>query len=501
MIGTAVLSAGLRWQDIVPGAPAPAQEPVQPDLSAFGSDPWWLILLKAVVIFAMLVVIVLLTIWGERRIVAFMQQRVGPNRVGPFGVLQGLADGIKLALKEDVVPKAADKPVYWLAPVIAAIPAFLAFSVIPLGPEVSIFGQSTRLQLTDLPVAVLFVLAITSIGIYGIVLGGWASGSTYPLLGGLRSSAQMISYEVAMALSFVAVFLYAGSMSTSQIVDAQAHGGTTEILGMTMHLPSWYAILLLPSFLIYLTSMIGETNRAPFDLPEAEGELVGGFHTEYSSLKFALFFLAEYINMVTVSALAITMFLGGWRAPWPISIWDGANQGWWPLLWLFGKILALLFLFIWLRGTLPRLRYDQFMRLGWKVLIPISLVWIMLVATLRVLRRTEDLDTRPWLLAGAGLVLLLLVGSFVLDFVNRDKRAAPAAAGREGADRNGTGRRRGAHRGAEEFDPFAGGYPVPPLPGQVPTPVRGAAERTAATAQAIAGGTPTEPPTQEDPHA
>ena len=229
------------------------------------------------------------------------------------------------------------------------------------------FGHRTALQLTDLAVAVLYILAVTSIGVYGIVLAGWASGSTYPLLGGLRSSAQVVSYEIAMALSFAAVFLYAGTMSTSGIVAAQ--DGT------------WFVFLLLPSFLVYVTSMVGETNRAPFDLPEAEGELVGGFHTEYSSLKFAMFMLAEYVNMTTVSALATTLFLGGWHAPWPISIWDGANTGWWPLLWFIAKVWAFLFLFIWLRGTLPRLRYDQFMALGWKVLIPVSLAWIMVVAT------------------------------------------------------------------------------------------------------------------------
>ena len=248
----------------------------------------------------------------------------------------------------------------------------MAFAVIPMGGMVSVFGHQTPLQLTDLPVAVLYVLAVTSIGVYGIVLAGWASGSTYPLLGGLRSSAQVISYEIAMALCFAAVFLYSGTMSTSEIVAAQRD--------------LWYVFLLLPSFLIYVTSMVGETNRAPFDLPEAEGELVGGFHTEYSSLKFAMFMLAEYVNMTTVSALATTMFLGGWQAPLPLNLWDGANTGWWPLLWFVAKVWGFLFLFMWLRATLPRLRYDQFMALGWKVLIPVSLVWIMTVAIVRTLR-------------------------------------------------------------------------------------------------------------------
>src|SRR5919202_3731734 len=313
-----------------------------------------------------------------------MQQRIGPNRVGPRGYLQSLADGLKLALKEDIMPVLADKPVYFLAPVIAAVPAFLAFSVIPLGPTVSLFGHRTPLQLTDAPIGVLVVLACSAMGVYGIVLAGWASGSTYPLLGGLRSAAQMISYEIAMGLSIVAVFLYAGTMSTSEIVAAQADGNALDFFGASVTGPSWYAVLLPVSFVIYCIAVVGETNRAPFDLPEAESELVGGFHTEYSSLKFALFFLAEYINMVTVSALAATLFLGGWRAPWPVSLWSGANHGWVPLIWFTVKVLLLLFVFVWLRGTLPRLRYDQFMRFGWKVLLPINLVWILALAGIKV---------------------------------------------------------------------------------------------------------------------
>ncbi|MBV9513751.1 MAG: NADH-quinone oxidoreductase subunit NuoH [Mycobacteriaceae bacterium] len=341
-------------------------------MSAFGHDPWWLVLIKAVAVFAFLVLTVLVAILVERKVLGRMQMRFGPNRVGPFGMLQSLADGIKLGLKEGIIPAGVDKPIYLLAPVISVIPAITAFAVMPLGPQVSIFGHHTPLQLTDLPVAVLYVLAMTSVGVYGIVLAGWASGSTYPLLGGLRSSAQVVSYEIAMALSFAAVFLYAGTMSTSGIVAAQDR--------------LWYVFLLLPSFLIYVTSMVGETNRAPFDLPEAEGELVGGFHTEYSSLKFAMFMLAEYVNMTTVAALATTMFLGGWHAPWPFNMIAGANSGWWPLIWFVGKVWGFLFLYIWLRASLPRLRYDQFMALGWKVLIPISLIWVMIVATVRTLR-------------------------------------------------------------------------------------------------------------------
>jgi NADH-quinone oxidoreductase subunit H len=371
-------------------------------VSAFGHDPWWLVLIKAIAIFVFLVLTVLVAILVERKLLGRMQMRFGPNRVGPFGLLQSLADGIKLGLKEGIIPTGVDKPVYLLAPVISVIPAITAFAVIPLGPEVSIFGHRTPLQLTDLAVAVLYVLAVTSVGVYGIVLAGWASGSTYPLLGGLRSSAQVISYEIAMALSFAAVFLYAGTMSTSGIIAAQDR--------------VWYVFLLLPSFLIYVTSMVGETNRAPFDLPEAEGELVGGFHTEYSSLKFAMFMLAEYVNMTTVSALATTMFLGGWHAPWPFNMIDGANSGWWPLIWFIGKVWGFLFLYFWIRASLPRLRYDQFMALGWKLLIPTSLVWVMIVATVRTLR-AEGYHSWAVALIGAstvaGIALLVFFRNLV----------------------------------------------------------------------------------------
>ncbi len=398
----------------------------------FGNDPWWVVIVKAVLVFVILVVYTLFNIWFERRVVARMQHRVGPNVHGPFGILQSLADGVKLALKEDIVVKAADKVVYVAAPILATIPAFLAWAVIPFGPEVKIpFTDTvTPLQLTDLPVAVLYILAVTSIGVYGIVLAGWSSGSTYALLGGLRSSAQMISYEVAMGLSLVSVFMYAGSMSTSEIVSAQ-----TDL---------WYFVPLFPSFVIYVIAMVGETNRAPFDLPEAEGELVGGFHTEYSSLKFALFFLAEYVNMVTVSALATTMFLGGWRAPFGLGqINDGyLNQGYWPVLWFLGKTLFFIFIFIWLRGTLPRMRYDQFMSFGWKILIPVSLAWIVAVAVIRKLRSEDllDRDLLVWVAVAAGALLLV---SFLIPEKKQPEPVVP---------------------GDADTDTAAGGYPVPPMP-------------------------------------
>ncbi|WP_406275995.1 NADH-quinone oxidoreductase subunit NuoH [Nocardia sp. NBC_00881] len=406
-----------------------------PDATAgFGHDPLWLVIAKALAVFVYLMFIPLIAVLAERKIVARMQMRIGPNRTGPFGSLQSIADGVKMALKEDIVPAIADKPIFILAPIISVVPAFMAFAVIPLGPEVSIFGNRTALQLTDLPVAVLYILAITSIGVYGIVLAGWSSGSTYPLLGGLRSTAQVISYEIAMALCFATVFLLGGTMATSGIVSAQE--GT------------WYVFLLLPSFLIYCVAMVGETNRAPFDLPEAEGELVGGFHTEYSSLKFAMFMLAEYVNMGTVSALATTLFLGGWRAPWPLSMWDGANSGWWPVLWFTAKVWTFLFVFIWLRGTLPRLRYDQFMNLGWKLLIPTSLFWVMVVATARVLQ-AEGYHVQTPILVIVGLVI---TGLMVLQFLR-------------------AGRAKGAPPPVDE--PAAAGptvflgFPVPPLPADV----------------------------------
>ncbi|MGB3894349.1 MAG: NADH-quinone oxidoreductase subunit NuoH [Mycolicibacter sinensis] len=377
------------------------------------SDPWWLMLVKVLGIFGFLVLTVLLAIVIERKVLGRMQMRPGPNRVGPKGWLQSLADGIKLAMKEDITPAGVDRAIYVMAPVISTVPAITAFAVMPLGPEVSIFGHRTALQLADLPIAVLFILAMSSIGVYGIILAGWSSGSVYPLLGGIRSTAQVISYEVAMGLSFAAVFLYAGTMSTSGIVAAQDR--------------MWFTFLLMPSFLVYVTAMVGETNRAPFDLPEAEGELVGGFHTEYSSLKFALFFLAEYINIATVSALAVTLFFGGWHAPFPINLWAGANSGWWPLLWFTAKVWGFIFIFIWLRATLPRLRYDQFMALGWKILIPLALAWVLVAGVLRSLRNDGYQHWQVVLIAISTLTTVAVLMALHRRFraVNT-RRAAPA---------------------------------------------------------------------------
>ena len=407
-----------------------------PDVPGFGGEPIWIVLIKVVGVFAFLVVMTLFSIVFERKVVGRMQNRIGPNRTGPWGTLQSLADGVKLAFKEEVIPLLADKPVYFLAPILSAVPAFLAFSVIPFGPQVSMFGHRTALQLTDLPVGVLVVFACSSLGVYGIVLSGWASGSTYPLLGGLRSAAQMISYEVAMGLSLVAVFLYSGTMSTSGIVASQYH--------------RWNVFPLIVSFAIYAVAVVGETNRAPFDLPEAESELVGGFHTEYSSFKFAMFFLAEYINMVTVSALATTMFLGGWHAPFGlVSLWHGANSGWWPMLWFVVKVVVIIFVFVWLRGTLPRLRYDQFMHLGWKVLIPINLGWILAIGTIHVL---SDRGWPSWKAATLVTVPVLLV--ILAAFSAQESALA---------------RRRAARLAEDEAELRLGpAFPVPPMDLRIP---------------------------------
>lgn len=415
------------------------QESTQLPLTSFGNEPFWITVVKALFVFVLLLLMTLFTIVFERKVVARMQQRSGPNRVGPGGWGQSLADGLKLAFKEDIIPALADRPVYLLAPVLSAVPAFLAFSVIPFGPAVDFGGTRTALQLTDLPIGVLWVLACSSLGVYGIVLAGWSSGSTYPLLGGLRSAAQVISYEIAMALALIAVFLYAGSLSTSEIVAAQES--------------RWFVLTLPVSFVIFVIAITGETNRAPFDLPEAESELVGGFNTEYSSLKFAMFFLAEYINIVTVSALATTLFLGGWQAPFPFSRVELLSEGYFPIVWFLAKTMVFIFLFVWLRGTLPRMRYDVFMRLGWKVLVPVGLVWILLVAGIRT--ATLEIEDRGTLLLTVGVLFAIVLVVFYLI-------PAPPLTDDDRRDRPGT-----------DLTPLSeGGFPTPPLDLVVPATPR-----------------------------
>ena len=430
-------------------------------LTSFGNEPFWLTIAKAVFVFVLLVLMTLFTIVFERKVVARMQQRSGPNRVGPGGWGQSLADGLKLAFKEDIIPKLADRPVYLLAPVLSAVPAFLAFSVIPFGPAVDIAGTRTALQLTDLSVGVLWVLACASLGVFGIVLAGWSSGSVYPLLGGLRSAAQVISYEIAMALALIAVFLYAGSLSTSEIVAAQDN--------------RWFVLTLPVSFVIYVIAITGETNRAPFDLPEAESELVGGFHTEYTSLKFAMFFLAEYINIVTVSALATTLFFGGWQAPFPFSRVEFLSEGWFPIAWFLAKTLVFIFFFVWLRGVLPRMRYDAFMRFGWKVLVPVGLVWILLVAAIRT--ATLEIEDRSTLLLSVGVLFAVVLVVFYLIPAGVPEDDEP--------DRLGT-----------DLTPLSdGGFPTPPMDLSVPPTPRSLASASAPAA-AVA---PTPDPAPDSP--
>jgi NADH-quinone oxidoreductase subunit H len=327
---------------------------------------WSLLVGRVVLTFFLLLTAVLGMVWMERKVIADMQTRKGPMRAGPRGVLITLADGIKLFFKEGITPALVDRPVYAIAPVIAMLPAFLAFAVIPFGTGVTLFDRRVPFQIADLDIGILWILAMGSLMVYSIVLAGWSSGSNYPLLGSIRSSAQMISYEVGMGLALVAVLMYSGSLRMSQIVASQD--------------TVWNVVPQFPAFVIYLIAGLAETNRPPFDLPEAETELVAGYHTEYSGIKFAMFYLGEYLNTVTVAAVATTLWLGGWRGPAPTFL------AWlWPLVWFLGKVLLIVYGYIWVRATLPRFRYDRLMAFGWKLLIPWGLVWVLLTGAVVVL--------------------------------------------------------------------------------------------------------------------
>ncbi|MGI8774758.1 MAG: complex I subunit 1/NuoH family protein [Actinomycetota bacterium] len=343
-------------------------------------------LIKVLVAFVVMLLTTLIVIWMERKVIADMQSRVGPNRWGPFGLLQTLADGIKLFFKENFRPRTADRWTYAIAPVAAMVPSLLAFAVVPIGPERVIGGQTVDFIVADLNIGLLYFLAMGSIGVYGIALAGWSSGSKYPLLGAVRSTAQLISYEIALGLSIVPIVLVAGSLSTVDVVTAQA--GTVQdveifngiplldqISQIFTYAPNWYIWSQWPAFLIFFIAGIAETNRAPFDLPEAESEIVAGFHTEYSGIRFALFFLGEYVHLVIICAMTVTLFFGGWHGP---SI--GFLPWIWPLVWFTLKTGAFVYLFVWIRATMPRLRYDRLMWLGWKRLIPAALIWIMVTA-------------------------------------------------------------------------------------------------------------------------
>jgi NADH-quinone oxidoreductase subunit H len=371
--------------------------------------PLLIVLVKVLIVFVVGLLATMLMVWFERKAIAGMQNRIGPNKTGPFGILQTLADGIKLFFKEDLFPTRADRFVFALAPFLSFVPAFLSFAIIPLGGdfrdgssgEVTLFGQVTRIQLADPPIGVLFALAISSIAVYGIMLAGWSSGSKYPLLGSVRASAQMVSYEAALGLSLACVLLLAGTLSTSGIVAAQST------------ITDWHFISTgIVPFVIFLIAATAELNRPPFDLVEAEQELVGGFNTEYSSIRFALFYLAEFMNTVTMSALIVTLFFGG---PQPLAIGSfvfdipllpNALEG---TVWLLAKILVFLYMYIWFRATLPRLRYDQLMDLGWKLLIPASLGWFMLLAAQRLGRQNG------WnIIVVTGISIVVLVACYVL---------------------------------------------------------------------------------------
>jgi NADH-quinone oxidoreductase subunit H len=353
---------------------------------------WLLVIARVLVVFAVLLVTVMIAVWMERKVVADMQTRMGPMRAGPRGVLQSLADGVKLFFKEGVRPLDADRWVYLAAPVMALIPAFLAFAVVPFGEAAEIAGRTVPFQLANLDVGILWVLSMSSLAVYGIVLAGWSSGSRYPLLGAVRSSAQMISYEVGMGLAIVAVVMYAGTLNLNGIVDAQDK--------------VWNIIPQFPAFIIYIITALAETNRPPFDLAEAESELVAGFFTEYSGIKFSIFALSEYLHTVTVASIAVTLFLGGWRGPmFDFLPWV------WPVVWFILKVFAVLYLFMWIRATLPRFRYDRLMAFGWKVLIPIGLFWVLATATVIVL--PAEIGRRTLFIWMAGIAAVVLLVSLI----------------------------------------------------------------------------------------
>ena len=368
---------------------------------------WALLIGEVVVVFFGLLIAVMVLIWMERKVIADMQTRMGPMRAGPKGILITLADGIKLFFKEGITPTLVDRPVYLIAPVIAMLPAFLAFAVIPYGTSVELFGREVTFQIADLNIGILWVLAMGSLMIYSIVLAGWSSGSNYPLLGAVRSSAQMISYEVGMGLALVAVLMYSDSLKMSEIVASQDR--------------IWNVIPQFPAFVIFLIAGLAETNRPPFDLPEAESELVAGFHTEYSGIRFAMFYLGEYLNVVTVAAVATTLWLGGPRGPAPDFL------SWlWPLLWFTFKVVVIVYLYVWIRATLPRIRYDRLMTFGWKFLIPFGLVWVLLTGAIVVLPDVygRDAVVTAFAIAFGAIVVVSLIWPL---FAKRPAKEVPAS--------------------------------------------------------------------------
>jgi NADH-quinone oxidoreductase subunit H len=387
-----------------------------------------IIVVVVVAAFGLWLISTALLIWGERRLVSKMQSRIGPNRLGPGGILQTVADGAKFFFKEDITPKAADRVVYFGAPLVSAIVAMVTFAVVPFGGTFELGGREITLQVWDPQIGILWTLAMGSIAVYGIVLAGWASGSKYPLLGGVRSSAQMVSYELSMGLGAAAVFIYTGSLRSSDIVAAQSGSLLPDAPGFLTLIPGWYLVPMLPAFLLFFISAIAETQRPPFDLPEAEGELVAGFHTEYSGAKFAMFFLAEFMNVITMSALVVTMFMGGPSGPVPSG--DGAlatiGQIVLPVLYFLGKCLIFIFIFVWLRATLPRMRYDRLMDLGWKVMLPLGVVWVFLTGFIVVFRSWQTgfgVGSRPVIATWGAIIFGVAAALFLIAplFGDRDE--------------------------------------------------------------------------------
>jgi NADH-quinone oxidoreductase subunit H len=362
--------------------------------------PLWVHLFRTVVVFAYFLLTTAVLIWAERRVVARMQSRLGPNRVGPFGMLQTLVDGAKMFFKEDITPGMVDRPIFTLAPIVGVVAGFMAVAVIPIGGEVTLFGETFPLVVADLNVGVLWFLAMSSLHVYSVFLAGWASQSPYPLLGGVRASAQMISYEIAQGLAVASVFIYTGSLRVSDIVSAQSGDGL--IAGM----PGWNAIALFPAFIVFTIGMVAEASRPPFDLAEAEGELVGGFHTEYSGMRFGMFMLAEFMSVVVMSAIVVTLFFGGPSGP-TFGLPDAIA---WvmPIFWFFLKMVGFIFFFILLRGALPRYRYHRLMDLGWKVLIPVALVWTLVTAAFVLLNEQGTVSTQLRLIFGGAAALIVI---------------------------------------------------------------------------------------------
>ena len=383
-------------------------------------NPLWVALIVGGILMLVTLTGMAYMTWFERKVLARFQDRLGPTRTGPFGLMQPLADAVKLLAKEDLVPAAADRIVFMFAPLIIFVTAVVGVSVIPFGGAISIFGFELNLFAADVNVGALVILALGSVGVYGIILGAFASANRFSLLGGLRAAAQVVSYELVLGLSLVGVFMLSGSLSLRDILVAQQDDLVFSLFGLSVSLPNWYILSQPIAFVVYIIAAVAETNRAPFDLPEAESELVAGFHTEYSGFRFALYFLGEYINMIVVSLFASTLFLGGTDGPGAADVWGLG------VVYLLAKTVLFLFFYVWLRATLPRFRFDQLMGIAWKVLLPIALLNILFTAFVRLIANDEiTVPSWVWIVAAVVLAALLLLTSFT-DRANRPQPSAQA---------------------------------------------------------------------------